>query len=361
MCGWLNRLLLCLDACSCGLFSTSPPTPKKMPRMLTKIKPTHKNVAPGCQTNIQKTPKCESTISSDSMHSCESFDDLSDVNNTTMSYHEWKFIKCLNETNQSKIDIMKNINTYDKCVRKIYFKMPGKKYHKFGLNEWNVVNRISHPNVIKFDYLHVDDKYIAIMMPYYKRDYFSKLEQEVASSHFNTPSAISERISTLLIIFSTVKCIHNKNIVHRDLKPENFVVNELGEPVLIDFGFAVASANNQIRNDRRGTPLYVAPEVYLEDSIDGKSADIFSLGAMSWAVIFGCQPWNMERTDSFYETFNTPINDTLKQLQELIKEMTRDAPNKRPNIHECVHRLNNINTAYLSCDEVMNEFLLLSN
>ena len=121
--------------------------------MLNKIKPIHKNVAPGCQTNIQKTLKCESTISSDSMHSCESFDDLSDVNNTTMSYDEWKFVKCLNETNQSKIDIMKNINTCDKCVRKIYFKMPGKKYHKFGLNEWNVVNRINaeYPIPKKFE------------------------------------------------------------------------------------------------------------------------------------------------------------------------------------------------------------------
>jgi len=361
MCDCLNRILLYLDACSDGLFPSDPLIPKETPYMLNKFKPTHKNIDIGCHIDVRKTPKRESNISSDSIHSYESFDDLSDINNTTISYYDWKFVKCLNETNQSKIDVMKNINSHDKCVCKIYFKMPGKKYNRFGLNEWNAVNQISHPNVINFDYFHVDDRYIAIMMPHYKRDYFSKLEQDIMSSRFNTHSAISERISTLLIIFSTVKCVHDKNIVHRDLKPENFVMNDLDEPVLIDFGFAVASANKHIRNDRRGTPLYVAPEVYLYDSIDGKAADIFSLGVMSWAVIFGCQPWNIERTDSFYKTFNIPINDTLNRLQILMKEMTNNAPNNRPTIDECVNRVDNINTAYLSCDDAMNEFFMSSN
>ena len=81
---------------------------------------------------------------------------------------------------------------------------------------------------------------------------------------------------------------------------------------------------------------------------------------MSWAILFGCQPWNMARTDSFYQTFGTPINSILKDFQQLIKEMTKKNPEERPTIDECISRLNVINTAYFSCDEVMNEFLILS-
>ena len=120
------------------------------------------------------------------------------------------------------------------------------------------------------------------------------------------------------------------------------MLDDQDQPILIDFGFAKKTDNKKIVNDKKGTLLYVAPEVYFDKPFDGKATDIFSLGAMSWAVI------------------ETPVNDILKTFQELIKDMTQTDPDKRPTIEECVIRISDINTAYFSCEDVMNEFLLLT-
>ena len=363
MCGYLNRMLRFLEVCSCGLFSAPVQNLPKIPKTSYGSNIRYKNVSVTPPGRNSSDVNVKSATSSESVYSCNSFDDnFLDMNKTTTSYSDWTFVKCLNENPQSKIDVMKNIFTNQKCIRKLYFKKEKRDFCKYAYNEWKIVSELSHPNVIKFDYFHRSDKFVGILMPHYKTDLFNKLEADSKTSYFTSPSSISERITTLLTTYSTVKYIHDNDIVHRDLKPENFVLNESGDPILIDFGFAVKTHNKLLRNDKKGTLLYVAPEVYLDKPFDGKATDIFSLGSMSWAVGFGCQPWNDSRTDLFYQTLhNMPINDILKDLQELVKEMTSEDPNKRPNISECVERLKEINDAYFSCEDVMNEFLLLPN
>jgi len=322
----------------------------------------HKHIHQTPPERFSSSLVTESNRSYDSNYSCITTDEIvihSITENTTV-YSDWTFNKCLNDNYQSKIDMMKNNITNERCVRKLYFKRENRDFCKYGINEWNIVMGISHPNIIEFKHFHRSDKFVAILMPYYKTDLFNKLERELKTSHFTSPSSISDRLSMLLTIYSTIKYIHGENIVHRDLKPENIVLNDSGEPILIDFGFASKTKNNMLRNDKKGTPLYVAPEIYLDTPFNGKCADVFSLGSMSWIIIFGCQPWNNERTDSFYETLHKmPMNNLLYTFQTLVKEMTLDNPKNRPDISECVKRLNDINNAYFSCDDVMHDFLML--
>ena len=74
-----------------------------------------------------------------------------------------------------------------------------------------------------------------------------------------------------------------QNIVHRDIKPENIFVNDSGYFKLGDFGVArnMEKATNGL--SRKGTPNYMAPEVYQStlkemDFPSASRVDIYSLG-----------------------------------------------------------------------------------
>ena len=78
--------------------------------------------------------------------------------------------------------------------------------------------------------------------------------------------------------------LEEKGIVHLDIKPENFIVTDTGRLKLIDFGLA-DTLENPKNLIGRGTPEYVAPEVYSgnfkgQADMIGHHSDQYSLGIM---------------------------------------------------------------------------------
>ena len=83
-----------------------------------------------------------------------------------------------------------------------------------------------------------------------------------------------------------------KNIVHRDIKPENILVNDIGSYKLGDFGVARTLDKSKGSMSVKGTPSYMAPEVYKamlkETDIDAAArADIYSLGLVLYWISNG--------------------------------------------------------------------------
>jgi hypothetical protein len=88
---------------------------------------------------------------------------------------------------------------------------------------------------------------------------------------------------------------HGQGIVHRDIKPANIMRLPSGEPKIMDFGLAKQAHGQELTASGHfvGTPLYMSPEQVLGMPIDGRT-DLFSLGAVAYALITGQKPFAAE-------------------------------------------------------------------
>ncbi len=107
-----------------------------------------------------------------------------------------------------------------------------------------------------------------------------------------------------LLIAEAVHYAHQRGVIHRDLKPRNILFDASGSPRVTDFGLAKFIANEQekerteldltMTNQAIGTPAYMAPE-----QAQGKStklSDVYSLGAILYALITGRPPFQAPST-----------------------------------------------------------------
>jgi tetratricopeptide (TPR) repeat protein len=90
---------------------------------------------------------------------------------------------------------------------------------------------------------------------------------------------------------------HARGIVHRDLKPSNIMINQRGEPVLMDFGLARRVNADESRLTQTGvpvgTPAYMAPEQLTgQGGPLGPSCDVWALGVILFEMLTGRLPFD---------------------------------------------------------------------
>jgi serine/threonine protein kinase len=148
---------------------------------------------------------------------------------------------------------------------------------------------LAHPNICPVYDLGEIDGVPYITMAFVQGQPLSRLIDPAQPFEVRRAAALVRKIALAL------EEAHAKGVIHRDLKPGNVMLDERGEPVIMDFGLArradVALALTQ-EGDLMGTPAYMPPEqIYGDVQAMGPACDIYSLGVMLYELVAGQPPF----------------------------------------------------------------------
>jgi CheY-like chemotaxis protein len=154
------------------------------------------------------------------------------------------------------------------------------------LQEYELIARLDHPNVVRIFDFGVADDHAYIAMEYCGG---GSLKRRISAG-------IERHEATFLMreIADALGALHAAGIFHRDLKPTNVLFRDDGTLALIDFGLAKRAAlRAEITGAGAifGTPYYMSPEQGHGEPVDARG-DIYSLGIMFFEMLTGAKPFD---------------------------------------------------------------------
>ena len=158
------------------------------------------------------------------------------------------------------------------------------------VSEARHLSKIVHPNIVAVHQVFEDNgtAYMAI-------DYINGLDlQQIIEGQANMPQAEDIVLMTEKLL-AAVGFIHANDMLHRDISPDNVLIDQKGEPILIDFGAAREQASQKSRAMsalRVVKDGYSPQEFYIAGSEQGPWSDLYALGATLYHLITGEAPVN---------------------------------------------------------------------
>jgi serine/threonine-protein kinase len=154
--------------------------------------------------------------------------------------------------------------------------------------EAEVLQRLQHDSIVPIlDYGEFDE------VPYIVMPFMSvgTLSDRLATG----PLKPNEGAQIFSQIASALYFAHENGVIHRDVKPSNILLDNNGNALLSDFGFAhIHDASLNLTGSALiGTPAYMSPEQIKGESITAK-ADQYALGVILFELSTGILPYEGE-------------------------------------------------------------------
>lgn len=130
----------------------------------------------------------------------------------------------------------------------------------------------------------------------------------------------------MLQLISGVDYMHGNRVIHRDLKLGNIFLNDNMEIKIGDFGLAAKlEFSQQKKRTMCGTPNYIAPQI-VEGSVGHSyEVDIWSMGVICYAFLFGRPPFETNEVKLTYKKIKSceytfPVHADLYQTTSAPEE-----------------------------------------
>jgi tetratricopeptide (TPR) repeat protein/predicted Ser/Thr protein kinase len=163
--------------------------------------------------------------------------------------------------------------------------------------ESQALGRLQHPGIAQiYEAGTADSGYGP--QPYFAMEFIrGESLLEYAKAHeLNT----RQRLEVMAKVCEAVHHAHQRGIIHRDLKPGNILVDESGQPKVLDFGVArLTDSDTQATRQTDvgrlvGTLAYMSPEQVLADPLElDTRSDVYALGLVLYELLAGRLPYNI--------------------------------------------------------------------
>ncbi len=176
------------------------------------------------------------------------------------------------------------------------------------LAEIKTTANLTHPHILPLFDSGEADSFLFYVMPHIEGESLRERIDREKQLGVDDSVAITQKVAGAL------DYAHQNGVVHRDIKPGNILLSAQGEPLVADFGIALAVAQAGAGRITEtglslGTPHYMSPEQATGDRDVDPRSDVYALGCVLYEMLSGQPPFSASSAQAV-----------------LVKILTADAP-----------------------------------
>jgi serine/threonine-protein kinase ULK4 len=184
-----------------------------------------------------------------------------------------------------------------KTIEYLAIKSSEKEHKLKVMNEVRILQNLAHENIIKYHAWHKTRNHFWLVVEYCPGgDILTLIDQDKS-----LPEKVIQDFG--INIMDGLYYLHSQGVIYADLKPSNILFNEYGVLKLCDFGLARLVTDEQSEDNKKGTPYYMAPELFEEGGVYSYYSDLWSFGCVLYELAVGTPPF---------------VSSTFKDLKEQI-------------------------------------------